>query len=117
LFFPWSKGLKVENIEAAYDAHQFPDGEQFHDFKHTETGTLLYKAQHPEFEMWSQGVHARAGVSCADCHMPYVRQGAMKVSDHWVRSPLLNINNSCQTCHNVSEQELLDRAHTIQDRT
>ena len=48
-------------------------------------------------------MHARSGVSCADCHMPYERQGAMKVSSHWVRSPLLNINNACQTCHNVPE--------------
>ena len=52
-------------------------------------GAKVYKAQHPEFELWSQGVHARSGVSCADCHMPYERQGAMKVSSHWVRSPLL----------------------------
>ena len=43
-----------------------------------------------EFELWSQGIHARAGVSCADCHMPYKREGAIKVSDHHVRSPLLN---------------------------
>jgi formate-dependent nitrite reductase cytochrome c552 subunit len=39
----------------------------------------VLKAQHPEFEMWSQGVHARSGVSCADCHMPYVREGAVKI--------------------------------------
>ncbi len=117
LFFPWSNGLKVEQIEAVYDEHKFPDGEPFYDFVHAETGTKVYKAQHPEFELWSQGVHARAGVSCADCHMPYTREGAMKVSDHWVRSPLLNINNACQTCHNVSESELLERVHTIQDRT
>ena len=41
----------------------------------------------------------------------------MKVSDHHVRSPLLNIPASCQTCHNVPEAELRDRAHRIQDRT
>lgn len=34
----------------------------------------------------------RSGVACADRHMPYMRDGASKVSDHWVRSPLLNIN-------------------------
>ena len=77
----------------------------------------MLKAQHPEFELFSQGTHARAGVTCADCHMPYVRQGAMKVSDHWVRSPLLNINNACQTCHPWGEEELEARVHTIQDRT
>ncbi len=117
LFFPWDKGLKVEQIEATYDEHRFPDGSKFFDYKHGETGAPMFKAQHPEFEMWSQGVHARSGVSCADCHMPYERQGAMKVSSHWVRSPLLNLNRSCQVCHNIPESDLLDRVKTIQNRT
>ncbi|MGE9269677.1 MAG: ammonia-forming cytochrome c nitrite reductase subunit c552 [Verrucomicrobiales bacterium] len=117
LFFPWDRGLKVEQIEAVYDEHKFPNGEEFYDWKHGETGAKVYKAQHPEFELWSQGVHARSGVSCADCHMPYEREGAMKVSSHWVRSPLLTLNNSCQTCHNVPEKELLDKVATIQGRT
>ena len=87
------------------------------DGTHAATGAGVLKAQHPEFELWSQGTHAQAGVSCADCHMPYERVGALKVSNHHVRSPLLNIAASCQVCHNVPEQELLRRAHTIQDRT
>ena len=67
--------------------------------------------------MWNQGVHARSGVACADCHMPYQRVGAMKISDHHVRSPLLNVNRACQTCHRWSEEELRARVETIQDRT
>jgi nitrite reductase (cytochrome c-552) len=67
--------------------------------------------------MWNQGVHARSGVTCPDCHMPYMREGAMKISDHHVRSPLLNVNRACQTCHRWSEEELVSRVHTIQDRT
>jgi nitrite reductase (cytochrome c-552) len=117
LFFPWQNGLSVERIEATYDGHRFPDGSVFVDYEHGETGAAVYKAQHPEFELWSQGIHARSGVSCADCHMPYERQGAMKVSSHWVRSPLLNINNACQTCHNVPERELREKVETIQART
>jgi len=117
LFFPWSGGVKIEAIEKTFESHRFPDGEAFHDFKHGETGAPVYKAQHPEFELWSQGIHARSGVACADCHMPYEREGAMKVSNHWVKSPLLNVNNACQTCHNVPEAELLSRASAIQDRT
>jgi hypothetical protein len=77
----------------------------------------VLKAQHPEFEMWSQGIHARSGVACADCHMPYKRVGAMKISDHHVRSPLLNVNRACQTCHKWPEDELKARAETIQERT
>jgi nitrite reductase (cytochrome c-552) len=108
--YPWASGLRVEEIEAYYDA------EGFSDWVHAETGTKVLKAQHPEFEVWSQGVHARAGVACADCHMPYQRVGALKVSDHWVRSPLLNVNRACQTCHAVPEAELQGRVLTIQDR-
>lgn len=117
LFFPWNKGLKVEQIEATYDEYKFPDGHRFFDWKHARTGAEVVKAQHPEFELWSQGIHARSGVSCADCHMPYVREGAVKISDHHVRSPLLDISRSCQTCHRFPEQELKARVEAIQDRT
>jgi nitrite reductase (cytochrome c-552) len=34
-----------------------------------------------------------------------------------VRSPLLNINRACQTCHKWSEEELKARVETIQSRT
>jgi nitrite reductase (cytochrome c-552) len=67
--------------------------------------------------MWNQGIHARSGVACADCHMPYERVGAHKISDHHVRSPMLNINRACQTCHRWPEQELRARVAAIQDRT
>jgi len=111
LTYPWHNGLKVQQIEKYYDDAGFKD------WTHALTGANVLKAQHPEFETWSQGIHARSGVACADCHMPYMRQGAIKISDHHVRSPLLNINNACQTCHRYSEEELLARAKTIQDRT
>jgi nitrite reductase (cytochrome c-552) len=111
LVYPWSKGLLVENILAFYDEQKFKDWE------HALTGAPVLKAQHPEFEMWNQGIHARSGVACADCHMPYKREGALKISDHHVRSPLLNINRACQTCHKWSEEELKARVETIQTRT
>jgi nitrite reductase (cytochrome c-552) len=110
LTYPWHNGLKVEQIEAYYDSVGWKD------WTHAETGAPVLKAQHPEFEMWNQGIHARAGVACADCHMPYTREGAIKISDHQVRSPLLNVANACQTCHRASEQEMMERALTIQDR-
>jgi nitrite reductase (cytochrome c-552) len=117
LFFPWANGLKVEQIEKRYDEFRFADGHRFYDWKHAETGAEVLKAQHPEFETWSQGIHARSGVACADCHMPYKREGAMKVSDHWVRSPMLNISRSCQPCHPYAEQEIAARVEVIQTRT
>jgi nitrite reductase (cytochrome c-552) len=108
--YPWAKGLKVEEIEAYYDEIRFDD------WKHAETGAGVLKAQHPEFEMWNQGVHARSGVACADCHMPYQREGAMKVSDHHVRSPLLNIERACLVCHPFPAVEMRARAERIQER-
>jgi nitrite reductase (cytochrome c-552) len=116
LFFPWNNGLTVDEIESYYDQFTFPDGHRFYDWQHAETGGEMLKAQHPEFETWSQGTHARSGVACADCHMPYLRSGAMKVSDHWIRSPLLMINRSCQVCHPYEEQELKARVDLIQSR-
>jgi nitrite reductase (cytochrome c-552) len=109
LVFPWHKGLRVDDIVAYYDevGHK--------DWVHAQSGAPVLKAQHPEFEMWSQGIHARSGVACADCHMPFTRVGAFKISDHHVRSPLLNIQRACQTCHNIAEEEIRTRAQGIQE--
>jgi len=111
LTYPWAKGLQLDDAQAYYDEMEFKDWE------HAITKAPMLKAQHPEFEMWSQGIHARSGVSCADCHMPYQREGAIKVSNHHVRSPLLNVAAACQTCHNYPESELVARAEAIQSRT
>jgi len=111
LTYPWKNGIKAEEIEKYYD------DEGWKDWTHAVSGAPVLKAQHPEFELWSQGIHARSGVSCSDCHMPYKREGAVKISDHHVRSPLLNVARSCQTCHRYPEEEILARAASIQDRT
>jgi nitrite reductase (cytochrome c-552) len=110
LTFPWHKGLKAEDMYSYYEEVAYKD------FVHKETGAPVLKAQHPEFEFWNQGIHARSGVACADCHMPYKREGGQKISDHWVRSPMLNINRACQGCHRFSEQEMTDRVEQIQNR-
>jgi nitrite reductase (cytochrome c-552) len=111
LVYPWTKGLKADEILTYYAENPHDD------WTHAESGARVLKAQHPEFEMWNQGIHARSGVTCADCHMPYQRVGALKISDHHVRSPLLNINRACQTCHRWAEDELRARAELIQSRT
>jgi nitrite reductase (cytochrome c-552) len=111
LTFPWSQGLTIDAIESHYDGYGFAD------WTHAETNAPMIKIQHPEYELWSTGIHARSGVACADCHMPYMRVGAVKISDHWVRSPLVNLGQACQTCHNWPEEELRARVVIIQDRT
>jgi nitrite reductase (cytochrome c-552) len=110
LTYPWAKGLQLENIVSYYR------DEKFKDWVHADTGAEALKAQHPEFETWNQGIHARSGVTCADCHMPYLREGGLKISDHNVRSPMLNINRACQTCHRWPEQEIKGRVEEIQTR-
>ncbi len=109
LVYPWSKGLKVDQIVSYYDEVKFKD------WTHGETGAETLKAQHPEFETWSMGIHGKSGVACADCHMPYVRIGSQKVSDHHVQSPMLNVSASCQTCHKLPEAEIKGRVENIQD--
>ena len=111
LTYPWHNGLKGDQILEYYDTQT-----DHSDWTHAESGAKVLKAQHPEFEMYNQGVHARSGVACADCHMPYKREGGLKISDHHVRSPLLNINRSCQGCHRWDESELRARVETIQER-
>jgi nitrite reductase (cytochrome c-552) len=70
LTYPWAKGLKVDQI------YEYYREVGLHDWTHAETGAPALKAQHPEFEMWNQGHSTRApGVACADCHMPYMRDG------------------------------------------
>ena len=111
LVFPWAKGLKLEDIETYYD------GINFREWEHGETKAPLVKINHPEYELWSSGIHARSGVACADCHMPYEREGAVKISSHWVRTPLANLTNACGTCHRLPEEELRVRILEAQDRT
>jgi nitrite reductase (cytochrome c-552) len=111
LTFPWSKGLSIDAIEEHYAEYGFTD------WTHAETAAPMIKIQHPEFELFSSGIHARSGVACADCHMPYVRDGSVKVSDHWLRSPLVNLDQACGTCHKQSTEELQARVQVIQDTT
>jgi len=111
LTFPWTNGTTIDDIEAYYDEAGFKDWE------HQETGAPMLKMQHPEFELFTTSLHYRSGVACADCHMPYMREGSVKISDHWLRSPLVNISASCQTCHKFTEGELIERVQVIQDKT
>lgn len=113
LTFPWDKGLTVFNAMDYYDEIGWVD------FTHKESGAPALKAQHPDFETYSQGIHAANGVSCADCHMSYNREGAAKVSNHQIMSPMASeetINSSCLTCHHSTATEMRERVDGIQTR-
>lgn len=111
LHLPWQEGLTLEAIE------RFFDGAGLSDWVHPETGANLIKMQHPDFELYSQGVHAAAGVACADCHMPKLEQGGMAITDHWVRSPIARVESTCMGCHEGTSEHLIGRTVGIQQNT
>lgn len=108
---PWDKGLDPEQMYAYYAGQ--PSGFS-QDWVHPDSQVKLLKAQHPDFETWSLGVHGRAGVSCADCHMPYIRQSGQKYTSHWVTSPMRQIEVSCGACHDQGNDWLLQSVKSTQ---
>jgi nitrite reductase (cytochrome c-552) len=110
LTFPWDKGLTVEDMESYFDSIQFSD------WTHRLSRAPMIKVQHPDYELYTTGIHARRGVTCADCHMPYRSEGGVKFTDHHLQSPLNNVSGSCQVCHRQSERELIASVYANQDR-
>lgn len=123
LTFPWTKWpkdqpLRFEMIDAYYDEAASAAENPFKaDFVHKDTGAPMIKIQHPETEVYSSGIHARAGVACTDCHMPYMRVGSVKMTSHKIASPLFSITASCQTCHNEPQDQLRKRVEFSQQST
>lgn len=109
--FPWDKGMKPADMYAYYaeKPNKFAG-----DWEHPDSKVQMLKAQHPEFETWSNGAHGKAGVSCADCHMPYMRKDGQKFSSHWMTSPSRHLDESCTQCHTQGTAYLTDRIKTIQ---
>ncbi len=110
LTFPWDGGTTVEAMEAYYDKADFAD------WTHAISKTPMVKMQHPDYEVYSTGIHAYRDVACADCHMPYRTEGGVKYTNHHIQSPLLDVATSCAVCHRWSEDEIRDRVTTIQDK-
>jgi nitrite reductase (cytochrome c-552) len=110
LTFPWEKGTDVDSIISYYEEIGFKDWE------YPDAKTPMLKAQHPEYEFFTAGsTHYNAGVACADCHMPYTRDGAAKYSSHDVHSPLLNPVQACGQCHTDTDY-VVERVGIIQDQ-
>lgn len=109
---PWDKGLQVNQIFAYYEGT--PSG-FLYDWIHPDSQARMLKAQHPDYETWSGGVHAKSGVSCADCHMPFMREKGKKYTSHWVSSPLKYAKEACSPCHDQSTDWLIARVKSTQD--
>jgi nitrite reductase (cytochrome c-552) len=74
----------------------------------------MIKMQHPDYELFSaDSTHFKAGAACADCHMPYTRDGATKYSSHDIKSPLLMAEAACGQCH-TDVAYVTSRVATIQ---
>lgn len=110
LVFPWKNGTSIEEMERYYDEIQFSD------WTHSLSRAPMLKAQHPDYEVFLTGVHASRGVSCADCHMPFISEGGQKFTDHHLQSPLNNIANSCQVCHREDTERLISDVYSRQDK-
>lgn len=110
LTFPWKNGFSAEAMEEYYDNIEFSD------WTHAISKTPMLKAQHPDYEVYTTGIHAQRGVSCADCHMPYKSEGGQKFTDHKMQSPLNNIANSCQVCHREETATLIANVYERQDK-
>lgn len=110
LTFPWKNGLALEDMEKYYDEAGFTD------WTHALSRAPMLKAQHPDYEVFTTGVHASRGVSCADCHMPFKSEGGLKFTDHHLQSPLNNVANSCQVCHREETEKLIKDVYTRQDK-
>ena len=110
LKFPQDKGLTCEAAEAYYDSIGF------YDYIHPLSKAKILKAQHPGYELFKQGIHGQRGLSCADCHMPYMQEGGIKYTDHHVQSPLAKIDRTCQTCHRQDAETLRQNVYDQQKK-
>jgi nitrite reductase (cytochrome c-552) len=117
VFFPW-QGSKTGAISIENIIKVIRSKEEHNEWKQAVTGFKVGYIRHPEYEFFTYGSpHHQANVACADCHMPYTRVGANKISDHNVMSPLKNNFRACQQCHSQSPEWLLGQVTAIQDRT
>jgi nitrite reductase (cytochrome c-552) len=117
VFFPW-QGSQVGNISVENIVKVLKSDPAYGEWKQNVTGFKVGFIRHPEYEFFSyNSVHYQAGAACADCHMPYTRVGANKISDHDVTSPLKNDLKACQQCHTETNEWLTKQIFAIQDRT
>ena len=88
VFFPW-QGSKLGDISVENIIKVIKSDPAYLEWKQNVTGFKVGFIRHPEYEFYTRNsVHWKAKVACADCHMPYIRVGANKISNHDVMSPL-----------------------------
>jgi len=99
--FPWDEGIKAEDMEKYYDALTFSD------WTNSLSKAPMLKAQHPEFETWSAGIHGKNNVTCIDCHMPKLQNADGKLyTTHKIGNPFDNFPQTCANCHTQDKATL-----------
>jgi nitrite reductase (cytochrome c-552) len=117
IYFPW-QGSTMGNISIENIVKKLRSDPSVLEWKQNVTGYKMPFIRHPEYELFSyNSVHYKAGAACADCHMPYTKVGAYKVSNHRVTSPLKTDLRACVQCHSESAEWLRAQVESIQDRT
>lgn len=117
VFFPW-KNSKLGHIAIEDIIKTIKNDPSAKEWTQAVTGFKLAFIRHPEFELFSNNsTHWQSGLACADCHMPYVRSGSYKISDHRIMSPLKKDMKACMQCHVEGADWLKARVLAIQDRT
>jgi nitrite reductase (cytochrome c-552) len=111
LIFPWDEnGIDADAQEA------FLDRVGHTDWVHSISRAPMIKVQHPDYELYQSSIHAYRGVACADCHMPFLREGGVKYTSHHIQSPLNSIAESCLICHGGTEAQMRDRINENQTK-
>lgn len=113
--FPWEGGewgaITVEDIIGNLEGQK-----ERLEWTQEVTGMKLGFIRHPDVEFFTAGsVHANAGVTCADCHMP--PKGAEGVADHNIMSPLKSDMVACKQCHKASAEEMRAKVIAIQKKS
>lgn len=120
-FSPDNKATKVPYTDiASMDPAAelaYYDEMGFSDWVQASTGTPLLKAQHPEIEtvLGEGSVHARFGMSCADCHMEKsAAEDGTEFASHYLVSPLASeaILQTCAACH--KDTDMAEKVQLIQ---
>ncbi|WP_312072636.1 ammonia-forming nitrite reductase cytochrome c552 subunit [Atlantibacter sp.] len=112
--FPWDNGPNVDGMEKYYDDIAFSD------WVNPLSKTPMLKAQHPEYETWSAGIHGKNNVTCIDCHMPKLQNAEGKMfTSHKIGNPFDTFDQTCKNCHTQTKEALqsvvAERKAAIQD--
>ena len=110
LTFPWSKGLKIEEMEKHYDEYGFKDGR---------TKRPARRCSRRSIPSSRCGAAAARPLRRRLRRLPHAlrARGRGESVRSLAASPLINVNQACQPCHKQDEQALKDRITIIQNNT